>query len=351
MEELIGPDTVNTIPPATLEAFQDHGRPETRLTEGVDDAKAILLEWQRTGFSITEITDRLLEEGLQLFRDDFDRLLAAVKRHTEEGASSQLNGYSYSLPVPLAAEVKASLHEWGDGNKVWRLWDHDSSLWTDRGESRWLGWLDIIDEQSAHIQLLTSLAEETKRRGFTHAVILGMGGSSLCPEVLQRTFGKQAGFPKLHVLDSTDPAQIHAVERAIHLSSTLFIVSSKSGTTLEPNIFKQYFFARVQALVGAKEAGQRFIAITIRDRHCSKRPRRMGFAISTLACPVSEAAIQRSQISAWCLPRSWASTWLSSSNAQKRWRMPVLPIEPLRRIQAWCWARSSRSSPGAAVIR
>ena len=262
VEELIGPDTVNTIPPATLEAFQDHGRPETRLTEGVDDAKAVLLEWQRAGFSITEITDRLLEEGLQLFKDDFDRLLAAVKRHTREGASSQLNGYAYSLPVSLAADVKASLQEWSDGIKVRRLWDHDSSLWTDRGESRWLGWLDIIDEQLAHIQLLTSLAEETKRRGFTHAVILGMGGSSLCPEVLQRTFGKQAGLPELHVLDSTDPAQIHAVERAIHLSSTLFIVSSKSGTTLEPNIFKQYFFARVQDLVGAKEAGQRFIAIT-----------------------------------------------------------------------------------------
>ena len=262
VEELIGPDTVNTMPPATLEAFRDHGHPETRLTEGVDDAKAVLLEWQRAGFSITKLTDRLLEEGVQLFKDAFDRLLAAVERHTKDSASSRLNGYSYTLPASLATELTASLQGWSDGNKVRRLWDRDASLWTDRDEAQWLGWLDITDEQLAHIQLLTSLAEETKRRGFTHAVILGMGGSSLCPKVLQRTFGKQAGFPELHVLDSTDPAQIHAVERAVYLASTLFIVSSKSGTTLEPNIFKQYFFARVQALVGAKEAGQRFIAIT-----------------------------------------------------------------------------------------
>src|SRR5208282_1890052 len=116
--------------------------------------------------------------------------------------------------------------------------------------------------QLAHIDHLTSLAAEVKQAGFKHALLLGMGGSSLCPEVLRLTFGKIDGFPELHVLDSTDPAQIKAIEAKIDLKSTLFIVSSKSGGTLEPNIYKQYFFARAKDAVGEKEAGNRFIAIT-----------------------------------------------------------------------------------------
>jgi transaldolase/glucose-6-phosphate isomerase len=145
---------------------------------------------------------------------------------------------------------------------VRRLWDRDPALWTNRGEDQWLGWLGVTDQQLAHLPLLTNLAGETWRRGFTHAVLLGMGGSSLCPEVMQMTFGKQAGYPELHVLDSTDPAQIQTVEKKVHLATTLFIVSSKSGSTLEPNILKQYFFHRVQRLVGARAALQQFIAIT-----------------------------------------------------------------------------------------
>lgn len=262
VEELIGPETINTMPPATFEAFRDHGRPETRLTEGVEDAKASLLTLERVGLSMKEITDRLLEEGLQSFKDAFDTVLAAVERHTKGHISAHLNGYSYSLPASFAADVRSSLKEWGEGNKVRRLWERDSSLWTNRNEGEWLGWLGIMDEGLAHLQLLTSLAEETKRRGFTHVVVVGMGGSSLCPAVMKDTFGRQAEYPNLHVLDSTDPAQIQAIENMVNLASTLFIVTSKSGTTLESNILKQYFFHRVQDLVGAKEAGQRFIAIT-----------------------------------------------------------------------------------------
>lgn len=262
VEELIGPETVNTVPPATLVAFRDHGRPESRLTAAVDDAKAVLLALEQTGLSMKEITDRLLEGGLQSFRDAFDQLLAAVEHHSKAQAAVRLNGYSYTLPASFAADVRSSLKEWDEGNKVRRLWDRDPSLWTNRDEGQWLGWLGITDDQLAHLQLLTSLAEETKRRGFTHALLLGMGGSSLCPEVMKMTFGQQVGYPELHVLDSTDPAHIRAVEKQLNLAATLFIVSSKSGSTLEPNIFKQYFFHRVQRLVGAREAGQRFIAIT-----------------------------------------------------------------------------------------
>src|SRR5207253_10832439 len=104
--------------------------------------------------------------------------------------------------------------------------------------------------------------EEVKRESFDHVLLLGMGGSSLCPEVMLKTFGRIDGFPELHVLDSTDPAQIKSCEDKIQINKTLFIVSSKSGSTLEPNIFKQYFFERARATVGDDEAGRRFIAIT-----------------------------------------------------------------------------------------
>lgn len=264
VEELIGPDTVNTVPPATFEAFRDHGRPDDRLSEGIGDATGALLVLERVGFSMTEITDRLLEEGLQLFRNAFDTVLAAVEHQGKAGAAGPLHGCSYRLPAPFAAAVGSALHQWDDGKSVRRVWSCDSSLWTGQDEGQWLGWLGITDDQLAHLPLLTSLAEETKRRGFTHALLLGMGGSSLCPEVMKMTFGKNKGYPELHVLDSTDPAQIKAVEEKVNLVTTLFIVSSKSGGTLEPNIFKQYFFNRVQRLVGPKEAAQRFIAITDR---------------------------------------------------------------------------------------
>lgn len=262
VEELIGPDTVNTVPPATLDAFRDHGHPASRLTKDLDEAEAVLLAAERVGLSMTAITDRLLEEGLQSFSDAFDRLLVAVESRARENDPVPLNSCSYSLPPDMSAEVQASLKEWNEAARVRRLWNHDPSLWTDGDEHRWLGWLDITDQQLAHVPLLTNLAGETWRRGFTHVLLLGMGGSSLCPEVLRMTFGRQAGYPELHVLDSTDPTQIRTVEKRIQIASTLFIVSSKSGSTLEPMILKHYFFERVQRLVGPKAAVRQFIAIT-----------------------------------------------------------------------------------------
>jgi len=173
-----------------------------------------------------------------------------------------LNRQTYKLPGPLAGAVASSLEEWKKNNKVARLWQKDASLWSGTDESNWLGWLTITEEQLAHTDALKQIAEDVKKTRFKHALLLGMGGSSLCPEVLRMTFGKIKGFPELHVLDSTDPAQIKAIEAKVDLKSTIFIVSSKSGSTLEPNIYKQYFFERVKAKVGEKEAGNRFIAIT-----------------------------------------------------------------------------------------
>jgi transaldolase / glucose-6-phosphate isomerase len=167
-----------------------------------------------------------------------------------------------SLPESLAATVKATIADWQSGGKIKRLWARDASLWTGDDESKWLGWLDIVEEQIAQDDQLQKIAKQVQTRGFEHVLLLGMGGSSLCPEVLGKTFGHIPGFPMLHVLDSTDPAQINAFEHQIDIAKTLFIVSSKSGSTLEPNIFKQYFFERTKQAVGAGKAGTQFMAIT-----------------------------------------------------------------------------------------
>jgi transaldolase / glucose-6-phosphate isomerase len=173
-----------------------------------------------------------------------------------------LNRQTYTLPDKLASDVNALLEDWKKNGKVKRLWQKDASLWTATDEDKWLGWLDITEQQLADIDKLKQVAADIKKAAFKNALLLGMGGSSLCPEVLRMTFGKATGFPDLHVLDSTDPAQIKSIEEKVDLASTLSIVSSKSGSTLEPNIYKQYFFDRVKAKVGEKEVGNRFIAIT-----------------------------------------------------------------------------------------
>jgi transaldolase/glucose-6-phosphate isomerase len=180
------------------------------------------------------VTQKLLADGVKAFSDAFRSLLDAVGR---SGASNS-NG------------------------TVARIWARDASLWTGGDEASWLGWLDIADRQLDNVDSLLAVAEDVRTAGFQHIVLLGMGGSSLAPEVLAKTFGRQTGFPVLLILDSTDPAQVKAIEDAVDLERTLFIVSSKSGSTLEPNIFEAYFFERVASLVGREAAGKRFVAIT-----------------------------------------------------------------------------------------
>jgi glucose-6-phosphate isomerase len=172
------------------------------------------------------------------------------------------NPRTWTLPADLEAAVSATLREWGEQGKVGRLWACDATLWTGADEASWLGWLGIVDEQVGRVGELRRIAEDVRQAGFTHILLLGMGGSSLCPEVLRMTFGTRPGWPELSVLDSTDPAQVRACEARVDLGRTLFVVSSKSGTTLEPNIFKQHFFERVKQAIGPGRAGDRFIAIT-----------------------------------------------------------------------------------------
>jgi transaldolase/glucose-6-phosphate isomerase len=175
--------------------------------------------------------------------------------------SFDINLQKFSLPPELSRAVELTLKDWETNDKVKRLWARDASVWTSSDEDKWLGWLTIVDEQKKSIRRFPNFASEVKDAGFSDVLLLGMGGSSLCPEVLAKSFGRIAGFPELHVLDSTDPAQIKSVESKIDIANTLFFVSSKSGTTLEPNIFKQYFFARAKEVLGDR-AGSHFIAIT-----------------------------------------------------------------------------------------
>jgi len=167
-----------------------------------------------------------------------------------------------SLPVPLQKAVDGILDDWTSAGKVARLWARDASLWTDADEARWLDWLTVVDDQLEQIDDLQRELQFVRGEGFRHAVLLGMGGSSLAPDVLRHTFGVAEGFPDWQVLDSTDPAQIRAVEQHIDYASTLFLVSSKSGGTLEPNILKDYFFTRAGEAVEGRHPGNQFMAVT-----------------------------------------------------------------------------------------
>jgi len=262
VQEMIGPDTVNTIPPSTFDAFRDHGQPRETLTEGVDDARQVMQDLADLGISIDSITDKLTEDGVRLFEEAFDKLLAAVEKSTQGGTTPKISQQTYKLPDQLAKQVAETLTDWRAAGRVRRLWQRDPSLWTNSDEAQWLGWLDITEKQLEKKDQFERLADEIRKESFSDILLLGMGGSSLCPEVLAKTFGQIKGFPRLHILDSTDPAQVKATEQKINLATTLFIVSSKSGTTLEPNIFKQYFYERVQQTIGTEKAGSRFIAIT-----------------------------------------------------------------------------------------
>ncbi len=262
VEELIGPDTVNTIPPATLDAFRDHGRAKPSLEADVDAAQVTMQTLEKTGISMQKVTDDLVTQAVKLFAEPFDKLLNAVDAKCKFVSQVEVDSQTYNLPSEVDAALQAAIEDWKMAGKVRRLWARDATLWTGSDESSWLGWLGITEDQLANRQHLEDVAADVKAAGFKHALLCGMGGSSLCPEVLRMTFGKIDGFPELFVLDSTDPAQLKAFENKVDLANTIFIVSSKSGSTLEPNIFKQYFFERVKQTVGADQAGSRFIAIT-----------------------------------------------------------------------------------------
>ena len=170
--------------------------------------------------------------------------------------------FRLSIPSDLRGAVDAATADWQANHKVERFWQKDPSLWTRGGEEQWMGWIDIVERQQKDLASFAELGGDIKSADFRSVVLLGMGGSSLCPEVLAKTFGPQAGFPELRIVDSTDPAQVKAACDEVDLAETVVVVASKSGSTLEPNILKQFFFDQMRRAVGAQDVGSHFMAIT-----------------------------------------------------------------------------------------
>ncbi|MDA8356909.1 MAG: bifunctional transaldolase/phosoglucose isomerase [Actinomycetota bacterium] len=263
VEALMGPDTVDTVPPATFEAFAAHGTVRPALEEDLDGAHAVLDSLSGHGVELSEVLDQLVAEAVEKFATAFRDLLSSVERalggDVERAEPWRLHT---SLPRELADQVDGVIDEWRSTTKVARIWAHDATVWTGKGEDAWLGWLGVALDQEAHGHRFDALVKEVRTARFADAVVLGMGGSSLCPDLLAHTFPPETGLPRLLVLDSTDPGQVRAMEERVDLAHTLFFVSSKSGATLEPNIFAAYFYDRMAAAVGSEAAGSHFIAIT-----------------------------------------------------------------------------------------
>jgi transaldolase / glucose-6-phosphate isomerase len=262
VDELIGPDSVNTVPPSTLDAFRQHGTARLTIEENLDKAQAAFDELESMGISMARVTEELEVEGVQAFADAYHDLLNTIEIRRKE-ALHDLG--------PLAHTVKLRVESFKEQRLTQRLWEKDASLWTEDPEgqkeiSNRLGWLDLPQKSRVMVDEVQTFAEEVQASGFTHALLLGMGGSSLAPEVMSLIFsstahGQTGEGLDLAILDSTDPAQVLEAAGRSPVESTLYIVSSKSGGTAEVNAFLAYFWDLAQERVGDK-AGNHFIAIT-----------------------------------------------------------------------------------------
>ncbi|MBR2123589.1 MAG: bifunctional transaldolase/phosoglucose isomerase [Acetobacter sp.] len=276
VDSLIGPQTVNTLPPATMEAFRDHGCVRETLTEGLENARHILNETERLGLDLDGVTDALLDEGVRLFEEAFDMLLASVATKQIALMGKHLTHLETSLPSEFSSAVVQEQEKWRCEGTIRRLWRKDTSLWTGSEEADWLNWLTIIDDRLAHLSELEDFQGEVRARHFSDILLMGMGGSSLGPEVLAMTFGKHEGFGHFHVLDSTDPQQVASIEKKLDIAHTLFIVSSKSGTTLEVKNMFAYFYDTAKRILGT-QTSQHFIAITDPDTPLETLARKENF--------------------------------------------------------------------------
>jgi transaldolase/glucose-6-phosphate isomerase len=254
VDSLIGPNTVNTMPPKTMDAFRDHGTVAQTLTDDIDAARQVLEEADRLGLDLAGVTETLVSEGVRQFADAADTLLGVVAGKRVAFLGDRLNAMTANLPEALDKAVASRIE--AARAKAWsrRLWAGDATLWTGKDEGKWLGWIPAARGDQVVFDDLATLA--AKARNYPDAVLLGMGGSSLGPEVLSLILGSAPGAPRLHVLDTTDPGQIGTVAAAIDPANTLFIVSSKSGSTMEPELLRAYFFD----LAGKK--GENFVAVT-----------------------------------------------------------------------------------------
>jgi len=276
VEELVGRDTVNTMSPATLAAFRDHGTVHPAISEAVEDSEQTIAKLAHYGIDLDAVTADLLNAGLEAFASAYERLLETIYRE-RSGQQRQRRLARLSLPQALQQASKEVIDDFGSSEKLRHLWARDATLWTGADENRWLDWLEIADTQLDHLGDLTRLMHLAEGHYFRHAVVLGMGGSSLPSDLFARSFGAQARHPELLVLDSTDPQQIEALEAQLDLSRTAFIVASKSGTTPETRLLLDYFFARVGERVGEHRAAEHFAVITDPGSPLEARALQQGF--------------------------------------------------------------------------
>ncbi len=263
VDALIGADTVNTVPPATLDAFLQHGTVAATLESEMDRAREQLAQLADLGVDLEAITEMLQEEGVASFASAFESLMSSIAGKREQlladgrRCSASLGAYQQG--------VDAALDEMVADRIVARIWANDHTVWKpDPAEiSNRLGWLHIAEAMRAQRERLQDLAESIRQDGYTEVLLLGMGGSSLAPEVFSSVFGGQvSNTPKLSVLDSTVPGAVLAHAKRLDPARTLFIVSTKSGGTVETLSFFKYFYNRTAEALGMEHAGEHFVAIT-----------------------------------------------------------------------------------------
>jgi transaldolase/glucose-6-phosphate isomerase len=268
IDSLIGADTVDTIPPATYDAYKDHGRPRPTIEENLAEAEQVLATFEKKGFSLKAITDQLTVDGVKSFSESFVSLMQTIEARRDEAVRGLANRVTLHLGTSQKA-VDDAVQRIEKEKFVDRIWAKDTTLWKNDDAhkkiiSNALGWLGVAEEMTQHAAELKQFADGV-RGEFTHFVVLGMGGSSLCSEVTRRVFNA----PQLLVLDSTVPEAVRALEEKIDVAKTLFIVASKSGTTTEPAMFHRYFYDRVKSVKGDR-AGENFVAVTDPDTQLGK---------------------------------------------------------------------------------
>jgi len=263
VDGLIAPDTVNTMPMQTLLAAGE--RAEIAGATADQDPSETLDRLADAGIDMDDVTEKLLSDGIDAFVKPMQKLLAGIESAREATLLGRPPTIESTIPDELESAIAARVKKAAEENVAQRIWRKDDTLWGDAGAPEVgdrLGWLTITEPMREALGDLRELVEGCRADGLTDAVLLGMGGSSLAPEVIRRSFGARDGALRLRVLDSTDPGAVLAVERAVDPAKTLFIVSSKSGGTVEPMSFFRHFHARVREAVGDEAAGRHFVAIT-----------------------------------------------------------------------------------------
>jgi transaldolase/glucose-6-phosphate isomerase len=265
VENLIGPDTVNTVPPATYTAFRDHGKVALTLEQDLDECREVISKLGAIGIDLKEVTAKLQSDGLSSFVGSFDTLLESI----ESKRDALVSGIHQRLTASLGKygdAVSAAIKEADKGDVMRRIWRKDAALWKDDPAHQKiiknaLGWLTVPDTMIGVEEDLIAFADRTRGlRQFKHVMVCGMGGSSLCPEVFRQTFGHQDGYPELLVLDSTDPDAFCDIADQIDITHCLFVISSKSGTTTEPLVFYKYWYDQVSKR--KDNPGECFVAVT-----------------------------------------------------------------------------------------